>query len=128
MLEVTIDNTEYLLAAEHKQLKTLQNLSVLLENFDSFCSNNVIINLFFSKKLESKRGEPYLKKYSVSDIIKILETFDLSDIWRIRNPKTKSFTFRQKHFSGVIQRRLDYMFTSNSLQETIFSVDILNAF
>ena len=128
MLEVTIDNTEYLLAAEHKQLKTLQNLSVLLENFDSFCSNNVIINLFFSKKLESKRGDTHLKKYSVSDIIKILETFDLSDILRIRNPRTKSFTFRQKHFSGVIQRRLDYMFTSNSLQETIFSVDILNAF
>ena len=94
MLEVTIDNTEYLLAAEHKQLKTLQNLSVLLENFDSYCSNNVIINLFFSKKLESKRGDTYLKKYSVSDIIKILETFDLSDILRIRNPRTKSFTFR----------------------------------
>ena len=128
MLEVTIDNTEYLLAAEHKQLKTLQNLSVLLENFDSYCSNNVIINLFFSKKLESKRGDTYLKKYSVSDIIKILETFDLSDILRIRNPRTKSFTFRQKHFSGVIQRKLDYMFTSNSLQVTIFSVDILNAF
>ena len=38
----------------------------MLENFDSFCSNNVIIagdlNLFFSKKLECKGGDPYLKK------------------------------------------------------------------
>ena len=85
----------------------------MLENFDSFCSNNVIIagdfNLLFSKKLECKGGDAYLKKHSLSHIIKILETFDLCDIWQIRNPKTKSFAFRQKHFSGVIQRRLDYI-------------------
>ena len=66
---------------EQEQIKALQNLSVMLENVDSFCSNNVIIagdfNIFFSKKLECKGREPYLKKHSVSHIIKILETFDL---------------------------------------------------
>ena len=31
----------------------------------------------------------------------------------------KQFTFRQKHASGFIQRRLDYFFISNSLQEVI---------
>ena len=36
--------------------------------------------------------------------------------------------FRQKHFSSIIQRGLDYIFISNSLQQTIFNVDILNAF
>ena len=41
ILEMTIDDTEYLLAnvynanTEQKQLKTLQNVSVMLENFDS---------------------------------------------------------------------------------------------
>ena len=46
---MTSDDTEYLLVnvynanTEQEQLKTLQNLSVLLENVDSFCSNNVII-------------------------------------------------------------------------------------
>ena len=40
----------------------------------------------------------------------------------------KSFNFRQKHFSGIIQLRLDYLFTSNNRQETISNVDILNAF
>ena len=51
----------------------------MLENIDSFCSNNEIIagdyNLFFSKKLECQNGDPYLKKHPVSHIIKILETF-----------------------------------------------------
>ena len=33
----------------------------------------------------------------------------------------------QKHFSGIIQCRLDDLFISNSLQEIISNVDILNA-
>ena len=68
-----------------KNLKTLQNISVMLENVDSFCSNNVIIagdfNFFCSKKLVFKDGYPYLKKHSVSHRVKILETFDLCNIW-----------------------------------------------
>ena len=50
------------------------------------------------------------------------------DIWRIRNPKIKRFTFRQQHISGFIQRRLDYFFLSNLLQESVNKTDILAAF
>ena len=53
---------------------------------------------------------------------------DLCDIWRIRNPKKKSYTFRQQHFSGLIQRRLDYIFLSLSFQELIQKSEFLNAF
>ena len=71
ILEVTIDDTEYLLLnvyignTEQEKLNTLEDISFMLENFDGFCSNNVIIagdfNLFFSKKLECKGGDPYLE-------------------------------------------------------------------
>ena len=64
ILEVTTDDTEYLLIniynanAEQDQLKTQQNLSILLENFGNFYDKNVILagdfNLFFNKKLECK--------------------------------------------------------------------------
>ena len=87
-----------------------------------------MILIFFSKKVKCKGADLYFRKRSISHIINILETFDLCDIWRNRNPKAKSFTFRQNHFSVVIQRRLDYILLSNSLQETISNVDILNAF
>ena len=52
-------------------------------------------------------------------MVKIKEHFDLCDISRLRNPDVKQFTFRQKHVSGFIQRRLDYFFISNSLQDII---------
>ena len=45
-------------------------------------------------------------------MIEPIESFELCDIWRIRNPKEKRFTFRQNHISGCIQRRLDYFFLS----------------
>lgn len=138
ILEVMIDDIEYLLVniynanTEQEQLKTLKNLSDMLENFEIFCSKNVILagdfNLFLNKKLDCKGGNPSLKKHSLSHLIKLIQTFDLCDIWRIRNPKKKYFTFRQKHFSGIIQRRLDYLFVSSNLQETISNVNIMNAF
>ena len=89
--EVTIDDTEYLQISiynantEQYQLETLQNLSILLENYDNFYEKNVILagdfNLFFNRKLECKGGRPIIKKQSVSHIIKLQEAFDLYDIW-----------------------------------------------
>ena len=51
----------------------------------------------------------------------------LCNIWSMRNPHKKIFTFGQKHFTGIIQRRLYYIFISNSLQESVKKTDILNA-
>ena len=90
ILEVTIDNTWYLLIniysanAEQHQLETPQNLSILLENCGNFYDKNMVLadgfNLFFNKKLKCKRGRPIIKNRSVSHIIKLQEAFDLCDI------------------------------------------------
>ena len=58
-------------------------------------------------------------------MIELIESFELCDIWRIWNPTEKRFTFRQNHISGYIQRRLDYFFVSNKLQESIKNTDLL---
>ena len=84
-------------------------------------------NLFFDQKLESAGGNPILKKLAVSKLIELKESLNLCDIWRIRNPKSKVFTFRQRHFSGILQRRLDYLFISNNMQESAKNVKLLNA-
>ena len=82
-------------------------------------------NLFFDTSLDSYGGKPPLKKKSIAKFIELKEKFDLCDIWRTRNPKTKRFTFHRKHVSGLIQRRLDYFYISNSMQVPVKNTDVL---
>ena len=46
----------------------------------------------------------------------------------MRNASSTHFTFRKNHFSGFIQRRLDYIFISNSVQAPIQNIDVLPSF
>ena len=43
------------------------------------------------------------------------------------NSTRQSFTFRQNHFIGFIECRLNYIFISNSLQELFSYTDVLPA-
>ena len=54
--------------------------------------------------------------------------YNLVDIWRIRKSTTNRFIFRQNHNSGFIQRKFDYVFVTNSLQESIQKTNILPSF
>ena len=85
-------------------------------------------NLFLNSKLDAKGGKPaFKKKKSLAKLIQLKESYDLCDIWRIRNPVTSAFTFRQKHCTEFIQRRLDYIFISNSLQKFVNDTSILTS-
>ena len=63
----------------------------------------------------------------MAKLIELKEKYTLTDIWRIVDPYVKRYILRQNHFSGFIQRRLDYIFISNSVQEYIDATDILPA-
>lgn len=138
ILDIIFDNCEYLLInlynanTEKEQLATLNDLEALLSKIDCFQSKRIIFagdfNVIFDRRLDAKGGNPNIKNHSISKLIEIKEKMDLCDIWRIRNPKKKSYTFRQQHFSGLIQRRLDYIFLSLSFQELIQKSEFLNAF
>ena len=49
----------------------------------------------------------------------------MCDIWKIKKPKPKRYTFRQKHVSGLIQRRLDYFYISDSKPVSAKNTDVL---
>ena len=110
-------------------MEALSNLFVLLKTLDINPNKRIIMagdfNLFFDSKLYAVGGNPTLKRKSLAQLIELKEAYDLCDIWRIRNTKVKQFTFTQQHSSGFIQRRLDYFFTSNGLQEFASTKDIL---
>ena len=65
------------------------------------------------------------RKKIVDRIEEIQTTFNLHDIWRVKNPKKKSFTWSQK--SPFIFCRLDYWLISDTLQDLIKNVDIIAA-
>ena len=48
---------------------------------------------------------------------------DLSDIFKIRHPDSRWFTWQRK--TSFLQRRLDYFLVSDSLQESIEMIDII---
>ena len=101
----------------------------MIETIKDLYDKHIILagdfNFFFDTFLDSYGGKPTLKKKSIAKFIKLKEKFDLSDIWRIRNPKTKRFTFRQKHVLTLIQKRLDYFYISNSMQVSVKNTDVL---
>ena len=68
------------------------------------------------------RGGNNRKKDSAILVEDMHLDFDLVDIWRIRNPTTSRFTWRQK--TPVVQRRLDFWLISDSLQDEIISAEI----
>ena len=72
-------------------------------------------NLFFDQKLESAGANAILKKLAVSKLIELEDSLNLCEIWRIRNTKSKEFPFRQRHFSEILQGRLDYLFISSNI-------------
>ena len=114
---------------ENEQINLLSSLSKLLEDFDISLTKQLVMardfNLFFNSKLEAQGGNPTIKKKSLAKLIELKETYGLCDIWRVRNTKSKHFTFTKKHSSGFIQHRLDYTLISNTLQEFGTIADIL---
>ena len=75
--------------------------------------------------LDKKGGSSASRKIAIDSIECFQEEFDLVDIWRVKNPEIKSFTWCQN--SPQIFCRLDYWFISNNLQDCIKSTDITPA-
>ena len=116
ILDIDIDDKNFILInlynpnTEAEQLKTLSKLTEMLTKLHLTQNNKIIcagdFNLLFNIKLQSYGGNPVCKKRFVRKIFELKETDNLTDIWRIRNPKAKQYNFRQKYASGFLQRRI----------------------
>ena len=119
-----VDETNFVLVniynpnTETEQLMTLLDLGKLLKTIQDFSDKHIVLagdfNFFYDTSLDSYGDKPTLKNNFITKFIELKERFDLCDIWKINNPKLKGYTFRQKHISGLIQRRLDYFYLSDS--------------
>ena len=122
-----VDETNFVLVNiynsnnELEQVTTLLDLGKMLKAIKDFSDKHIVLagDFFFDTSLDQCGGKPTLKKKSIAKFTELKEKFDLCDIWRIRNPKTKRYTFRQKHVSGLIQRRLIFLIPCKSLSKIL---------
>ena len=118
--------------SESEQLKALESLDDLLSKRDLDKDFKPIfmgdMNVIFDIHLDALGGNPTLKKTSLALLIKVLAKLDVSDIFRLRYPDKKRFTYRQNTGNTVIHRRLDYIFLCNSLQEYASNIQVLPSF
>ena len=97
------------------------------ENLDS--EENIIVFGDFNCPLNpalDKRGGIMIPRKSVVSSLECLQSeLELVDIWRVKNPQTRSYTWSQK--SPVILCRLDFWLISNNLCDFVNSTDIIPA-
>ena len=107
----------------------LKNLIIILRNENLDSEENIIMGGDFKcplNPLVDKRGGILNQRKSAAACIDCLQTeLDLVDIWRIKNPETKSFTWSQK--SPRIFCCLDYWLILNNLNDLVRSTDIIPA-
>ena len=75
--------------------------------------------------LDKKGGSLLPRKSVVASISCFQEDLNLVDIWRVKNPVTRGFTWSQN--SPNIFCRLDYWLISNNLQDLVISSSIIPA-
>ena len=131
-IDVLIQDSPFLLLNIYSPNKTPDQCSFFsrvlstLDEVDSASSGQLIIGGDFNVHLEAELdsiGGREEKKDAVKNITDTKLAYDLVDIWRIRNPEKRKFTWRQK--KPFIQQRLDYWLISDYLQDFIEEVDII---
>jgi len=83
-------------------------------------------NTILNPKLDKKGGidQPRKNTYT-SEILGMADTFNLVDVWRIHNPETLRFTWRQR--KPLIQCRLDFWLISDHLCNVVRDTKIMPA-
>lgn len=84
-------------------------------------------NCIMDAELDKSGGNPKAHYKTRNLITTWMEEADLVDIWRIRNPDSKQFTWYRLRPSPIFER-LDYFLVSSSLCNQVEDVDILPAY
>ena len=133
ILSIICDENKFLIVnvynhnQENDQVELLKKMNDALDTFGDLTDHDIIVsgdfNFIYDANLDAKGGNPSLKLRSLAKVTEICEKYDLCDIFRVRHPLSKRFTFRTNNRN--INRRLDHFLISNVMQESVRSVTIL---
>ena len=124
-LFINIYNFNY----QSEQVKLLKTLNEKLTQFNQNLDHQIICggdwNFVNDKTKDTYNCTQPPKLKSIAELTNITENHDLCEIFRIRNPDKKLYTFRAN--TPRRMSRLDFYMISNSLQESIGKCEILNS-
>lgn len=106
-----------------EQLETLEKLEQFLQEMES---TNIIIggdfNFIFDPNLDKNSSSPShpAARATRAKITTMQDDWALVDIWRIRNPTSKNYTFRRGNYAS----RLDFFLISAHLSDTANNIKI----
>ena len=124
ILHIEIQGNPYVLTNyygpndETGQVNVLKKLAIKLKEINTDENTQYILggdwNLVFDKSLDAMGGTRSLKYRSLKELQAIISDYNLADIWRIRNPTLRQFTWRRAN--PLTMRRLDFFLISDNLQ------------
>jgi exonuclease III len=120
--DIIIINVYYPCASKPKDQEALwDKVRNMISEIDNYDEKYIIMggdfNFLMNLGLDRDGGNPSHNESVKRKINTFLNDFDLIDIWRIRNPYLRQFTWRQKN--PLVQSRLDFWLISNNLQDII---------
>ena len=100
----------------------------LHEKIEEYSDMNIILggdlNTYLNINLDKKGGRAEKQSTFSESMNNLCNEFTLTDIWRVRNPKTHKYTRIERSRNGIVQSRLDYLLTSLSLTYQINATNI----
>ena len=115
---------------ENEQLDFLKTIEDKIRKIQEDDNNDKLIiggdfNCPLDLKIDKQGGneENQYKLRVRKELQDIIRKRNLEDIWRVRNPLVKRFTWRRRR--PLIQSRIDFWLTSRELHEEIDECDII---
>ena len=125
LIHLKFDNTELVLVnvympTKDKKREQLDLLLYVNDNLLRFIDKQIILGKDFNTYLKPEIDKYGGQKEEISEtgknLLNILNTFDLFDVYRFQNPKGRLYTWHNRGRSGLVQSRLDMFLVSNSMQ------------
>jgi len=134
LLDVLLNDVNYVLLNTYAptkdkrilQLSFLDNLSDILKEY---VDKRIIwagdLNTYLQPDIDKYGGVQETPSDYALRLIGLMEFYDVIDIWRVRNPDKRMFTWRNRTKAGIVQSRIDYILVSASISYAVKKTDIV---
>jgi exonuclease III len=90
----------------HEKLEDLTDKPLIMAGDFNTCLN---------PEIDKLGGRNEKTSHYTKTLTDFMETVDVNDIWRVRNPDSKRYTRRQNTKAGMVHSRIDFFLTSTNL-------------